>query len=403
MMDKSWKPMRLDELGYVGRGKSRHRPRNDSRLYGGVHPFIQTADIMTADPYITEYLHTYSDFGILQSKQWPANTLCITIAGANTAKTAILKFPAYFPDSIVGFIPDPHKSDLHFVKYSLDLMRNKFLSVSRGATQDNLSLDKLLSFPIYTPPIEDQKRIGEILSSFDNLIANNGRRIKILEEMSKSIYREWFVNFRYPGYVEHKATPLGETSLPTGWEARKVSDFADFERGIEPGSDSYMDEWAEGLVKFLRVGDLSKRESDLFIPHALARNKYLNRDDIALTLDGSVGLVRIGLSGSYSTGIRKLVIKDESRLGWSFAYNLLLSDSIQDTIRAHAKGTTILHAGSAVKAMQFISPPESLIVEFERVAAPMLRQILTLSLQISKLSKMRDLLLLKLLPIQINN
>src|SRR5262249_29825915 len=146
MKSIGWTQRRLDELGFVGRGKSKHRPRNDPRLYDGPYPFIQTADIMDADPYITAYSQTYSEIGLRQSKMWPPNTLCMTIAGANTAKTAILKIEACFPDSVVGFIPDKSKADVHFVKHSLDLMKQQFLAVSRGATQDNLSLEKLLSF-----------------------------------------------------------------------------------------------------------------------------------------------------------------------------------------------------------------------------------------------------------------
>jgi type I restriction enzyme S subunit len=71
MAKAEWKPRRLDELGFVGRGKSRHRPRNEARLYGGPYPFIQTADVMAADPYITSYSQTYSGFGFQQSKIWP--------------------------------------------------------------------------------------------------------------------------------------------------------------------------------------------------------------------------------------------------------------------------------------------------------------------------------------------
>lgn len=189
-MKAVWTPRRLDELGFVGRGRSRHRPRNDVRLYGGPYPFIQTADIMAADPYITTYSRTYSEFGLQQSKMWPLDTLCVTIAGANTAKTAILKIKACFPDSVVGFIPDRAKSDLHFVKYSLDVMRHRFLSVSRGATQDNLSLDKLLSFPFLAPEVDEQRRIGAILSAYDELIENSQRRIRILEAMARALYRE---------------------------------------------------------------------------------------------------------------------------------------------------------------------------------------------------------------------
>src|SRR5262245_27122252 len=220
----AWKPWRLDELGFVGRGKSRHRPRNEARLYGGSYPFIQTADIMAADPYITSYSQTYSEFGLQQSKMWPPDTLCMTIAGANTAKTAILKIEACFPDSVVGFIPDKSKADLYFVKYSLDLMRDRFLSVSRGATQDNLSLDKLLSFPIPAPDVHAQQRIGAILSAYDDLIENCSRRIRILEAMARALYREWFVHFRFPGHEElpRVASPLG--AIPKAWKVKRLSE-----------------------------------------------------------------------------------------------------------------------------------------------------------------------------------
>jgi type I restriction enzyme S subunit len=227
MSHNQWYPRRLDELGFVGRGKSRHRPRNDARLYGGPYPFIQTADIMAADPYITTYSKTYSDFGIQQSKMWPANTLCITIAGANTAKTAILRFDACFPDSVVGFIPDSNKSDIHFIKYSLDLMRHRFLAVSRGATQDNLSLDKLLSFPILVPELDEQRRIAGILSAYDELIENSQQRIKILETMARALYREWFVHFRFPGHESVPRVPSALGEIPQGWEVKKLGDITE--------------------------------------------------------------------------------------------------------------------------------------------------------------------------------
>src|SRR5206468_2087289 len=159
----------------------------------------------------------------------------MTIAGANTARTAILKIEACFPDSIVGFIPDKSKSDLHFVKYSLDLMRHRFLSVSRGATQDNLSLDKLLSFPIPAPDVDEQRRIGAILSAYDELMENSQRRIRLLEAMARALYREWFVHFRFPGHEKTKFVPstagrgiqgegVQRSDIPQGWEVKKLKD-----------------------------------------------------------------------------------------------------------------------------------------------------------------------------------
>jgi type I restriction enzyme S subunit len=109
----------------------------------------------------------------------------------------------------------------------------------------------------------------------------------------------------------------------------------------------------------------------------------------------------MGLSGAYSTGIRKVVIHDKSRLGWSFAYHLLLSDSVQATIQAHAKGTTIKHAGSAVAALEFVSPPDSIIRCFESATASMLKQIQNLEDQIQNLRRTRNLLLPRLVSGQI--
>jgi type I restriction enzyme S subunit len=97
-----WEQKTLEEVATTfGRGKSKHRPRNEPKLYGGKYPFIQTGDIRNADHFVTEYSQTYSEAGLAQSKLWPKGTICITIA-ANIAETAILGFDACFPDSVIG-------------------------------------------------------------------------------------------------------------------------------------------------------------------------------------------------------------------------------------------------------------------------------------------------------------
>ena len=108
-----WMPRTLDELGYVSRGRSRHRPRDAAHLYGGPYPFIQTGDIKHANLYVTDYSQTYTEAGLAQSRLWKAGALCITIA-ANIADTAILGIDACFPDSVIGFIPDDEKADRRY-------------------------------------------------------------------------------------------------------------------------------------------------------------------------------------------------------------------------------------------------------------------------------------------------
>lgn len=150
------------------RGKSRHRPRNDPRLYGGNIPFVQTGDIKNAPHKLTEYKQTYSEFGLMQSKVWPKGTLCITIA-ANIAETSILGFDACFPDSIIGFIADPNKTSSEYVEYMLSTYKHKFELQSTGSAQDNLNLAAFSNIALPFPPLAEQARIVAILDRFDAL------------------------------------------------------------------------------------------------------------------------------------------------------------------------------------------------------------------------------------------
>src|SRR4030065_1769631 len=167
----------LDKLGYVGRGKSKHRPRDASHLYDGPYPFIQTSDVKNAGLYITSYSQTYSAAGLAQSKLWNTGTLCITIA-ANIADTSILSFDACFPDSIIGFIPNSEKADARYIKYLFDnVLQKRFKRFTQGSAQDNLSQEKLLSLKLpVAEDVQDQIIIADKIALYDQLIDNNRRR-----------------------------------------------------------------------------------------------------------------------------------------------------------------------------------------------------------------------------------
>nr|WP_302665989.1 restriction endonuclease subunit S [uncultured Agathobaculum sp.] len=221
----SWEKKTLDQLGSVSRGKSKHRPRNDPKLFGGQYPFVQTADVKNANFYITEYSDTYNETGLAQSKLWDVGTLCITIA-ANIADTGILAIPACFPDSIIGFIPYGGISDVRFVKYCFDMLQQDCKQISQGTAQDNLSWQKLSTIEFPAPPIETQRRIADILSAYDDLIENNRKQIKLLEEAAQRLYKEWFVDLRFPGH-EHTKIVDG---VPEGWERKTVAECLIFHR-----------------------------------------------------------------------------------------------------------------------------------------------------------------------------
>ena len=207
-----WEYKTLDQLGTVSRGKSKHRPRNDPKLFGGKYPFIQTADVKNADYYITKYSDTYNESGVAQSKLWDKGTLCITIA-ANIADTGVLAFPACFPDSIMGFVPFEGVANTRFIKYCFDRLQRDCKQISQGTAQDNLSWEKLSTIKFCIPEYKEQCRIADILSAYDDLIENNQKQIKLLEEAAQRLYKEWFVDLRFPG---HENTKIVD-GVPEGW------------------------------------------------------------------------------------------------------------------------------------------------------------------------------------------
>lgn len=153
-----------------GRGKSKHRPRNDEKLYGGDIPFIQTGDIRSASHIITQYSQTYSELGLKQSKLWPKGTLCITIA-ANIAETSILGFDACFPDSVIGFVPDPRKTSSGYVEYLLQSTKTKLEAKGKekSSAQSNINLGTFEQLKLPFPSLAEQARIVAILDKFETM------------------------------------------------------------------------------------------------------------------------------------------------------------------------------------------------------------------------------------------
>ena len=186
-----WSIVTLNDLGEVNRGRSRVRPRNAPYLYGGQYPFVQTGDITASAGRVSSYTQTYSDAGLAQSRLWPAGTMCITIA-ANIAETGILQFPACFPDSVVGFIPDKTKADVNFVEYMFRQLKRNIQLEATGSVQDNINLATLarLEFPL--PLIGEQRAIAQVLGALDDKIAANTSLAQTMEELlGVEIGQQW--------------------------------------------------------------------------------------------------------------------------------------------------------------------------------------------------------------------
>ena len=154
-----WAWGRFPELGTFGRGKSKHRPRNDPALFdGGKHLMIQTGDVARSQGVIATYTSKYNDFGLSQSFRWPKGTLCITIA-ANIADSGILSFDACFPDSVVGFIPASMFENARYFEYFVRTAKANLLEFAPATAQKNINLEILTQVLIPLPPLAEQHRI----------------------------------------------------------------------------------------------------------------------------------------------------------------------------------------------------------------------------------------------------
>ena len=192
---EGWVEKRLEEIACdFGRGKSKHRPRNDSKLYGGKYPFIQTGDVRNSRHLIESYGQTYNDIGLAQSKLWPAGTLCITIA-ANIAETGILAFDACFPDSVIGVVVDEQHNN-KFLEYLLQSFKVHLQAQGKGSAQANINMGTFDNQLFPFPDLDEQNQIVEILDALreetQRLATLYERKLTALDALKKSLLHQAF-------------------------------------------------------------------------------------------------------------------------------------------------------------------------------------------------------------------
>lgn len=390
-----WEYKTLDQLGTVSRGKSKHRPRNDPKLFGGKYPFIQTADVKNADYYITKYSDTYNESGLAQSKLWDKGTLCITIA-ANIADTGVLAFPACFPDSIMGFVPFEGVANTRFIKYCFDRLQRDCKQISQGTAQDNLSWEKLSTIKFCIPEYKEQCRIADILSAYDDLIENNQKQIKLLEEAAQRLYKEWFVDLRFPGHENTKNVD----GVPEGWSKSTVSEVsAILRRGISPKYN----ENARGIV----INQKCIRQTIVSYDEARTQEKKypaeleMMESDIVICSTGAGTLGRVGqifeAKGNATLDSHVTLIRANEKIGQqSLFWSLKMK---QDYLMNAGKGSTnqLELSRETIGNCKILIPEQKIVEQAEKNFVAIHNKMKECSMQIARLREARDLLLPKLM------
>jgi type I restriction enzyme S subunit len=261
-----------------------------------------------------------------------------------------------------------------------------------GSTVDRIPLTDFPRLMISLPPLPTQRKIAAILGAFDDLIENNRRRIEILEEMARLVYREWFVNFRFPCHENTRFvdSPLGP--IPEGWEVRRLAEVCDLVMGQSPRSEFY-NEAGEGLPFHQGVTNFGDR----FPTHRVyctVENRIAEAGDVLFSVRAPVG--RINVSNTKMV-IGRGLAAIRSRSG----HQSLLHHQLRERFREEDTigGGTIFKAVTRadMESIELLNPPCSVAVAFENHCESMEGSIENLTKRNQLLHSARDLLLPKLI------
>ncbi|WP_393969458.1 restriction endonuclease subunit S [Kluyvera intermedia] len=445
-----WKLVKLSDLGEVNRGKSKHRPRDAAFLYGGSYPFIQTGDVKASDGRITSYNQTYSEAGLKQSRLWPSETMCITIA-ANIAETGILTFPACFPDSIIGFIADKKQCDVFFIEYLFRLLKRRIQAQANGSVQDNINLQTLerIIFPV--PEIRIQKNISNFLKKLDDKIILNKEINQTLEQMSQTLFKSWFVDFdpvidnaldagnsipealqsraelrqKVRNSADFKPLPANirtlfpaefeETELgwvPKGWDIVKTEDIA-LKIGMGPfGSNIKVSTFVDSGVPVISGQHLKEiliidgGNNFITLEHAeKLKNSAVYRKDIIFTHAGNIGQVSIIPDDSeyddYIISQRQFYLRvNESKSSPYYLIHYFRSEQGQHALLSNASQVgvpSIARPSTHLRNITFLNPSKPLLEEFDKLCDPLFKRFNQNRKCSISLTDLRDTLLPKLI------
>ncbi len=378
---------------------------------GGTIPWLKTGEVKKGYVWETEEHITERGLRDSSAKLIPANSLIVAMYGdGDTAgNVAINKIPLATNQACCNFILNAAIADYRFVYHYLKGSYSNLVGLKLGGSQQNLNATTLKSFPINLPSLAVQQKIAAILSAYDDLIANNQRRIALLERMAEDIYREWFVRLRFPGHEQVKI----EKGVPQGWSFDVASRFFTHVKGKSYGGDELTEDSQHmpfiTLKSFNRDGGYRagglKYYSGRFKPEQVVQpgDVVMAVTDMTQNREVVGRVARVPELGARGAVISLDVIKLVPRtVSASFLYSYLRLSGFGDYIKEFANGTNVLHLKPDVVTQQkLLMPPLELQARFDQVAQPLYRQIDTLNLAITELGAARDALLPRLISGQL--
>lgn len=297
----------------------------------------------------------------------------------------------FWPLNTTLYLKDFKGNDPLFLSYYLRTLN--LASQNAAGAVPGLNRNALHLLPVQVPPLSTQRKIASILSAYDDLIENNTRRIKILEEMAQAIYREWFANFRFPGHEQVRMvdSPLGK--VPEGWGVKNLEDVADVTYGFAFKSKQFSEEPIGKPV--VRIRDVLDGWSKTYSTEKATEKYLVQNGDILVGMDGDFH-IGFWIGGEAFLVQRVARFRSKGDIG---NYHLFLA--LKEPIRhfnATITGTTVAHLGDKhIKTIQVVWPDKKLLDQTRSVLEPLLSLQLNLRVKNQNLRQTRDLLLPKLI------
>ena len=296
--------------------------------------------------------------------------------------------------------PNVQKVNPRYLVYYLLSPKPQYelLGTANGATVAHVNLPAIRNLKIELPEKAVQDKIGTILVSYDDLIENNQKQIKLLEEAAQRLYKEWFVNLRFPG---HENTKIVD-GVPEGWNECTVESFGTVITGKTPPT-SNKEYYTNGKVPFVTIPDMHnvvyplKTEKRLTIEGAQTqKNKYIPPNSVMISCIGTVGLVSISTEVCQTNQqINSIILNNEDDLYFFYESMLKMKDLLDGL---GSNGATMTNVNkSKLEKLIIISPSKDIVKQYNDVCKPLFESALNLSRKNVYLQTMREALLLKLM------
>lgn len=389
---KEWRKVKLGDLYEVHNGLSKGR-----QFFGTGFPFLTFSNVFnnwflpneldslvqTTDKEREACSIKYGDVFITRTSE--------TMNELGMSSVALKDYPdATYNGFTKRLRPFTDKVLPNYIGYYLrsPKFRGKFMAFSSMTTRASLANDNLLNMEIELPPMDVQKKISTTLSRYDSLIDNYQKQIKLLEEAAQRLYKEWFVNLRFPG---HENTKIVD-GVPEGWEKKKLEEIADIIMGQSPKSEFYNKE-QKGLPFHQGVGSYGTRFVNDIV-YTTSYTRIAEANSLLFSVRAPVG--RLNISKNKIVIGRGLAAMKHKNGMQSFLFYMLKERFFKDNIIGNGSIFASISKNELLN-LRFIIPANSIIYKYERFASDIDAKIQKLDSQLRLLTESRDRLLPKLL------